>query len=84
MGWHWGRVPAACVVLAVCLAAAALGSATSPAAAHGDGLLVRGSLTLAPGEVAAYHGSVHYHRLVARVVADWRRLRRARREGQAT
>jgi hypothetical protein len=58
------------VVLAVCLAAAALGSAASPVAAHGDVLLVRGSLTLAPGEVAAYHGSVHYHRLVARVVAD--------------
>jgi hypothetical protein len=70
----WGGTGAACqprvVVLAVCLAAAALGSAASPAAAHGDGLLVRGSLTLAPGEVAAYHGSVHYHRLVARVVAD--------------
>jgi hypothetical protein len=58
------------VVLALCLAAAALGTAASPAAAHGDELLVRGSLTLAPGEVAAYHGNVHYHRLVARVVAD--------------
>jgi hypothetical protein len=62
--------PLRVVVLAVCVAAAALGSAPSAAAAHGDGLLVRGSLTLAPGEVAAYHGSVHYHRLVARVVAD--------------
>jgi hypothetical protein len=58
------------VVLAVCLAAAALGTAALPAAAHGDELLVRGSLTLAPGEAAAYHGNVHYHRLVARVVAD--------------
>jgi hypothetical protein len=69
-----GGTGAACqlrvVVLAVCLAAAALGTAASPAAAHGDELLVRGSLTLAPGEVATYHGSVHYHRLVARVVAD--------------
>jgi hypothetical protein len=70
----WGGTGAArqlrVVVLAVCLAAAVLGTAASPAAAHGDELLVRGSLTLAPGEVAAYHGNVHYHRLVARVVAD--------------
>jgi hypothetical protein len=70
----WGGTGAACqprvVVLAVCLAAAALGTAASPAAAHGDVPLVRGSLTLAPGEVAVYHGGVHYHRLVARVVAD--------------
>jgi hypothetical protein len=70
----WGGTGAACqprgVVLALGLAAAALGAAASPAAAHGDVPLVRGSLTLAPGEVAAYHGSVHYHRLVARVVAD--------------
>jgi hypothetical protein len=69
-----GGTGAACrlrvVILSACLAAAALGTAASPAVGHGDGLLVRGSLTLAPGQVAAYHGSVHYHRLVARVVAD--------------
>jgi hypothetical protein len=70
----WGSPGAArqprVVFLAVCLAAAAPIPAASPAAAHGDVPLVRGSLTLAPGEEAVYHGSVHYHRLVARVVAD--------------
>jgi hypothetical protein len=44
----WGGTGAArqprAVVLAVGMAAAALGTAASPAAAHGDELLVRGSL----------------------------------------
>lgn len=41
-----------------------------PAMAHGDVRLVDDSFVIAPGSEATFEGSLHYHRLVGRVVAN--------------
>lgn len=55
--------------------------APSPAWAHGDARLARGTTTIAPGEDASFRADVHYHRLVGTVSADGPVLLRLTRPG---